>query len=84
MLDGGAFESSVSDLRGHLAAIGLHKPKEGAASHCGLYEEHVSVCDMAQNPVDQLAVVRDSVHAESSEGGGDLGQIGRASCRERV
>jgi hypothetical protein len=31
---------------------------------------------MAQNPVYQLAVVRDSVHAESSEKeGGDIGQI---------
>lgn len=65
MLDGGAFESNVSELS--RAATELHKPKEGAASHCGLYKEHVSVCDMAQNPVDQLAVVRDSVHAESSE-----------------
>ena len=55
------------------AAIGLHEPKERAASHCGLYEEHVSVCDMAQNPVDQLAVERRSVHAESSEEVGDVG-----------
>jgi hypothetical protein len=52
----------------------MYKPEESAASHCRLYEEHVSVCDMAQNPVDQLAVVRDSVHAESCEGVGKIGQ----------
>jgi hypothetical protein len=45
-------------------AAEIHEPEESAASHCGLYEEHVSVCDMAENPLNQLAVIRDSVHAE--------------------
>lgn len=43
---------------------GLNVPEQRAASHCGLYDEHVSVCDMVQYPVDQLAVGRSSVHAE--------------------
>ena len=51
------------------------RTRKGAACHCGLYEEHVSACDMAQNPVGQLAVVRGCVHAESSEEVGDSGQI---------
>ena len=50
-----------------ITATWLYAPEESAACYCGLYEEHVSVCDMAQNPVNQLAVVRDCVHAESSK-----------------
>jgi hypothetical protein len=63
MLDEEACEiSSAVPLR--IPAGRFHEPEEGAACHCGLYEEHISVCDMAEDPLDQLAVIRDSVHAE--------------------
>jgi hypothetical protein len=52
-------------LAGRTVVMVLNKPEESSARHCGLYEEHVSVCDMAQNPVDQLAVERSGIHAES-------------------
>jgi hypothetical protein len=43
---------------------GAHEPEERAARHCGLDEEHVGVCDMAQNPLRRRAVVRGSIHTE--------------------
>lgn len=43
---------------------GRHEPEERAAGYCGLDEKHVGVCDMAQNPVHQRVVVRDSIHTE--------------------
>jgi hypothetical protein len=43
---------------------GAHEPEERAARHCGLDEEHVGVCDMAQNPAHRRAVVRGSIHTE--------------------
>ena len=65
MLDEGALERrSVIPALSYRAGEGVHEPGQRATSHRGRRGRHVRVCDMARNPVDQLAVVRDSVHAE--------------------
>jgi hypothetical protein len=61
----GSFDSnvSVSGLPAD-APQRINIPYNSTTSQSRLDNKHVAVCDMVQTPVDQLAVERDSVHAE--------------------
>jgi hypothetical protein len=61
----GSFDSnvSVSGLSAD-APQRINVPYNSTTSQSRLDNKHVAVCDMVQTPVDQLAVERDSVHAE--------------------
>lgn len=62
MLARGAF--ATASASSHLPTNHrAHAPTKGAASREGLYQEHILVGDIAQYPVDQLPIERDSVHA---------------------
>ena len=65
LLGEGSFDSnvSVSGLSAD-APQRINVPYNSTTSQSGLDNKHVAVCDMVQTPVDQLAVERDSVHAE--------------------
>jgi hypothetical protein len=65
LLGEGSFDSnvSVSGLSAD-APQRINLPYNSTTSQSRLDNKHVAVCDMVQTPVDQLAVERNSVHAE--------------------
>jgi hypothetical protein len=81
-----SFDSNVS-VSG-LSADGpqrINVPYNSTTSQSRLDNKHVAVCDMVQTPVDQLAVERNSVHAEGRKiADGRLEVGGESLCVEDI
>ena len=60
----GQYNVSARFLQSWLKALKRYLPEQGTIGHDRLNENHISVCDMVQNPSHQLAVLPDRVHAD--------------------